>query len=1064
GHVYGFDIMSGACLSSYTGLYTQPVTSCVFVPESDLLYTTAMDTCAVLDAHDQHRPDKSVMVTMPQLSSQHLLATVVSLTAARLFVLLADGAVHVWQLHLRRPPSFLAAWTHLSRESGVSLSYIDGGVLSTQVSSRMALPYDHVTGFTHDHLAIGTASGDCVLVDVTRRVLGHISFRFPAYKHQPLQILAPDLDRGILVTVSRTTIKIWTLHDMRCMHELCTSRPVTRLELLEGRAVLGTVSGSVHVMELSSGASNAASVTVDHMDAVTGLGPSVYLQHVVTGSKDSHIKIFDRDKRFKRSIYVGAPVAAVTYLNDRGDILAAMGTRLVVVRAEKYDRLPSAPKSRLQRLSRCKVPLQAYAAWVAEEGGAGPDGSGSSPPAAGGAGAGGNAISRRRTPPLRRLRSFNLNDSQHGGGGSAGSGMSGLGGGGRVTSSRPTSQAGVGGGGGGGGQALAQRPQSRGAAAAAAAAAAGGGGASLPAASLVAVAVAAAADSRPSSVRKGVLKTADTEGSQVPPPDAHPPPPPPLLLRPPPPLPPLTPPITQHTAVSGPPTPPLPPPPPPALAAASSAASGAGGVGGEDSTYGNGGGGGGDSAAGDQVTKSEDEEEGRLITREIYPLKFKYNLHKEKGKQRNGWGPAANHNCHNGRCNYLNGQPQRQYSENGSTSFNGSETTEAPVIIAAGLSSRFRRTLPVIASPSAFFDGHIPPEALMPTTATKSAAAAAAAANGHDRKASAAVAAAVAGGGSGPGQRTPRAKRESIDSAAATTGGTLLGDGVRRSGDGGEVGTGAAAGTAPGATERKERKAGDGDGKKRRKKKKKKKRRRRAAPGDQDLVEELKARLDYEIRAEVKAFEKHQTVQRLARATFLPRLGGPVVAATAAAAAAASRAALTAPVMPGGSRGGTEPGMGGAAAAGGGGGGGRNSDSGGTAAAPPLPDVTPAPAAPAPAPAASVAAVGQLPRPVLMPQVSGGPSFKALLKGLGVRGSVGDMARFMKDPSRFVVAQEQGAAAAGHGGGAGGVVKAAGGSPRKEGDQRQRGGRSQGVEQRTAGAGHRGRLAVLLLW
>jgi hypothetical protein len=48
GHVYGFDIMTGTCLSSYTGLYSQPVTSCVFVPDSDLLYTTAMDTCAVV--------------------------------------------------------------------------------------------------------------------------------------------------------------------------------------------------------------------------------------------------------------------------------------------------------------------------------------------------------------------------------------------------------------------------------------------------------------------------------------------------------------------------------------------------------------------------------------------------------------------------------------------------------------------------------------------------------------------------------------------------------------------------------------------------------------------------------------------------------------------------------------------------------------------------------------------------------------------------------------------------------------------------------------------------------
>ncbi|GFR49528.1 hypothetical protein Agub_g11572 [Astrephomene gubernaculifera] len=581
GHVYGFDILTGACLLSYTDLYSQPVTSCVFVPESDLLFTSAMDTCAVvwriprgceaqrfkqfgrtyapltqvlaepdlkhvlttsldgsvtlwdmetlapvykmklssapvstafykpnafflatetevklftithlfeswmdcnspvthlrhvsyglilaefadssvrlLDASDASRSDKAVVTTMPQLSSQQLVAAAVALTAGRLFVLLADGAVHVWQLHLRRPPSFVSAWTHLVRESCVSLAFLDGGALPAGVGTRMALPADPVRGVSRDHLALGTAAGDCILLDTTS---GCISFRFPAFKHQPLQLLAADLDRALLVTVSRTVIKIWNLMDVRCLHELQTSRPVSRLELLEGRAVAGTVSGSVHVVELSSGAANAASVTVDHLDAVTGVAASVALQHVVTGSRDSHIKVFDRDKRFKRSIYIGAPVTAVCYLNDGGDILAAMGARLVVIRAAKYDRAPSdrkgsiydemrgqgrtprallrAMQSRMQRLSRAKVPLEAYAAAAADAGNP----------------------SRRRTPPLRRQTTRSSTPSAtldrliqgSAGGGGGGGGGGGVGGGG-------------GGGVGGGGRVVAdsfRRPGSRG--------------------------------------------------------------------------------------------------------------------------------------------------------------------------------------------------------------------------------------------------------------------------------------------------------------------------------------------------------------------------------------------------------------------------------------------------------------------------------------------------------------------------------------------------------------------------------------------------------------------------
>ncbi len=65
----------------------------------------------------------------------------------------------------------------------------------------------------------------------------------------------------------------------------------------------------------------------------------VYHQHVAPVAQ-----VFDRDKRYKRSIYIGAPVTAVCYLNDDGDILVAMGLRLVVLRASQYDKAPTSKK------------------------------------------------------------------------------------------------------------------------------------------------------------------------------------------------------------------------------------------------------------------------------------------------------------------------------------------------------------------------------------------------------------------------------------------------------------------------------------------------------------------------------------------------------------------------------------------------------------------------------------------------------------------------------------------------------------------------------------------------
>ena len=66
---------------------------------------------------------------------------------------------------------------------------------------------------------------------------------------------------------------------------------VTKLELIEGRAVIGTASGAVLLIDMPTGRSVMSSGTSDHMDAVTGIGSSVQLQHCVTGSRDRCIKV-----------------------------------------------------------------------------------------------------------------------------------------------------------------------------------------------------------------------------------------------------------------------------------------------------------------------------------------------------------------------------------------------------------------------------------------------------------------------------------------------------------------------------------------------------------------------------------------------------------------------------------------------------------------------------------------------------------------------------------------------------------------------------------------------------
>lgn len=49
--------------------------------------------------------DKAAPTTVPQLSSASLSAAVADLPGGRLFALLTSGHIHVWDLHLTRPPA-----------------------------------------------------------------------------------------------------------------------------------------------------------------------------------------------------------------------------------------------------------------------------------------------------------------------------------------------------------------------------------------------------------------------------------------------------------------------------------------------------------------------------------------------------------------------------------------------------------------------------------------------------------------------------------------------------------------------------------------------------------------------------------------------------------------------------------------------------------------------------------------------------------------------------------------------------------------------------------------------
>lgn len=48
------------------------------------------------------------------------------------------------------------------------------------------------------------------------------------------------------------------------------------------------------------------------------------------------MQVYDRRKRLKRTMHLLEPIFTASFLNDKGDIVAALDKKLVVIRADRY--------------------------------------------------------------------------------------------------------------------------------------------------------------------------------------------------------------------------------------------------------------------------------------------------------------------------------------------------------------------------------------------------------------------------------------------------------------------------------------------------------------------------------------------------------------------------------------------------------------------------------------------------------------------------------------------------------------------------------------------------------
>jgi hypothetical protein len=72
------------------------------------------------------------------------------------------------------------AWTHLAKEQGSSIAFLDGALVPKGVASHLGLSVSPDTGVPEPHLVIGTRSGEVVVVDAVRH--GLLLLRLPLFR------------------------------------------------------------------------------------------------------------------------------------------------------------------------------------------------------------------------------------------------------------------------------------------------------------------------------------------------------------------------------------------------------------------------------------------------------------------------------------------------------------------------------------------------------------------------------------------------------------------------------------------------------------------------------------------------------------------------------------------------------------------------------------------------------------------------------------------------------------------------------------------------------------------
>lgn len=269
----------------------------------------------------------------PQLTTHSTLATCFDALACRLYVLLSNGHVHVWHVQRGAAPQLDAIWTHLERRRMTCLALLTAGAMPQERARALGL---EVTDSASDLLLAGTADGDVLLLSLAE---GGVLLQVCAHKLTRLSHVLASAAHSRLLTVAAGVAKVWNLE--KGFHVIGVTElgsAVTSVAMLCGSFVLATGSGHTRFVDATTGRERLQGGGAAHGAAVQSVSSSAYLQHAVTASADGALKLWRADRHMSRSILIARPATCACFLNQDGDIVCGIGSKVMLVQRRLYSK------------------------------------------------------------------------------------------------------------------------------------------------------------------------------------------------------------------------------------------------------------------------------------------------------------------------------------------------------------------------------------------------------------------------------------------------------------------------------------------------------------------------------------------------------------------------------------------------------------------------------------------------------------------------------------------------------------------------------------------------------